>query len=121
MSIERKEQRTAFGFVVPALVWTIAFFIVPFAAMVLLSLAHLDGREVVQSYDLGNYVKIFTEPSLLKGISVSLQITAIVTVLSVLLAWPLAWIIATQVPARYQRLAIMLAVLPFWTSYVVRS
>ncbi|MFT6683283.1 MAG: spermidine/putrescine transport system permease protein, partial [Loktanella salsilacus] len=66
--IERAEQRTALTFVAPALLWTLAFFLVPFAAMVLLSLAHLEGREVVQAYDLGNYVKIFTDPSLLKGI-----------------------------------------------------
>lgn len=120
-SIERAERRTAFAFVAPALLWTLAFFLVPFAAMVLLSLAHLEGRDVVQAYDLGNYVKIFTDQSLLKGIFVSLEITMTVTVISVLLAWPLAWIIATQVPPKYQRLAIMLAVLPFWTSYVVRS
>ena len=119
--IERAEQRTALTFVAPALLWTLAFFLLPFAAMVLLSLAHLEGREVVQAYDLSNYVKIFTDPSLLKGIFVSLEITMTVTVISVLLAWPLAWIIATQVPPKYQRLAIMLAVLPFWTSYVVRS
>ncbi|MEO5620519.1 MAG: ABC transporter permease, partial [Cypionkella sp.] len=56
-----------------------------------------------------------------KGIVVSLEITAIVTVLSVLLAYPLAWILAERVPKRWQRLALMLAVLPFWTSYVVRS
>ena len=37
------------------------------------------------------------------------------------LAYPLAWIIAMRVPARWQRLALMLAILPFWTSYVVRS
>ncbi|WP_120633768.1 ABC transporter permease [Ruegeria sp. EL01] len=121
MSIEQQEKRRALGFVAPALLWTCAFFLVPFAVMVLLSLAHLEGREIIQSYDLGNYLKIFTEPSLFKGIVVSLEITLIVTIISVLLAWPLAWIIATQVPEKYQRLAIMLAVLPFWTSYVVRS
>ena len=47
--------------------------------------------------------------------------TLIVTVLSVLLAYPFAWILAFMVPERWQRLALMLAVLPFWTSYVVRS
>jgi spermidine/putrescine transport system permease protein len=39
----------------------------------------------------------------------------------VLLAYPLAWIIAEELPPRYRRLALALAVLPFWTSYVVRS
>lgn len=121
MTMEQQERRRSFGFAVPALIWTCAFFVVPFLVMLVLSLAHLEGRQIVQDYDLGNYVKIFTEPSLFKGIMVSLEITITVTILSVLLAWPLAWIIATQVPERYQRLAIMLAVLPFWTSYVVRS
>ncbi len=50
----------------------------------------------------------------------SLEITLVVTALSVLLAYPLAWIIAERVPRRLQRLALLLAVLPFWTSYVVR-
>ena len=47
--------------------------------------------------------------------------TLLVTLLSVLLAYPFAWILAFIVPERWQRLALMLAVLPFWTSYVVRS
>ena len=37
------------------------------------------------------------------------------------LAYPFAWVLAFVVPERWQRLALMLAVLPFWTSYVVRS
>ncbi len=121
MRIEAQEKRQGAALVAPALLWTLTFFILPFGAMVLMSLAHLEGREVVQGYDLGNYLRIFTDPSLRKGIFVSLEITAIVTVLSVLLAWPLAWIIATRVPARWQRLVLLMAVLPFWTSYVVRS
>ena len=44
-----------------------------------------------------------------------------VTVISVLLAYPFAWILAEVVPPRLQRLALVLAILPFWTSYVVRS
>ena len=42
-------------------------------------------------------------------------LTGLVTVLS------LAATIAFRVPAHLQRLCLMLAVLPFWTSYVVRS
>lgn len=121
MSIEAQERRRGAALVAPALLWTLVFFILPFAAMVVISLAHLEGREVVQGFDLGNYLRIFSDPSLRKGIFVSLEITATVTVISVLLAWPLAWIIATRVPERWRRMVLLLAVLPFWTSYVVRS
>jgi spermidine/putrescine transport system permease protein len=41
--------------------------------------------------------------------------------MSVLLAYPFAWFLAEIVPERWQRLGLMLAILPFWTSYVVRS
>lgn len=121
MTIEQAERRRAIGFAVPALCWTVAFFVLPFATMILLSFAHLEGRDIVQGFDFGNYTRIFSESSLLKGLVVSLEITFVVTILSVILAWPLAWIIAMRVPRKWQRLVIMLAVLPFWTSYVVRS
>ena len=110
-----------FALVAPALLWLAAFFLAPFAIMALLSVARMEGRVVVQGVYFDNYAKFFSDPALFKGLVVSLEITLLVTVISVVLAYPLAWIIAMQVPPRWQRLALMLAVLPFWTSYVVRS
>ncbi len=121
MSIEAQETRQGAALVAPALLWTLIFFIIPFAIMVVMSLAHQEGRSIVQGFDLRNYAKIFTDPSMRKGIVVSLQITVVVTIISIVLAWPLAWIIATRVPQRWRRMTLILAVLPFWTSYVVRS
>ena len=115
------ERRLALSLVAPALLWTAAFFVLPFAAMVLLSLAHMEGREVVQGFSLGNYVKALTDWTHLKALINSLEITVTVTLVSVVLAWPLAATIAWRVPARWQRAALLAAILPFWTSYVVRS
>ncbi len=120
-SLEQSDQRRALACVAPALIWTAVFFLLPFIVMVALSFGRMDGRVIQHGFYLDNYAKFLSDPSLFKGLIVSLEITAIVTVLSVLLAYPLAWIIAMRIPDRYQRLALMLAVLPFWTSYVVRS
>jgi spermidine/putrescine transport system permease protein len=120
-SIATREKRLGWGLLAPALLWTLAFFVVPFLSMVALSFAHMEGRTIVHGLDLGNYRKIFSQWAMLKALVNSLEITAIVTLLSVMLAWPLAAIIAWRVPARLQRLALLMAVLPFWTSYVVRS
>ncbi len=51
----------------------------------------------------------------------SLEVTLITTIISIILAYPLAYILAFRVPPRWQRIALMMAILPFWTSYVVRS
>lgn len=89
--------------------------------MAAVSLASRVSRQIVYTWDLGNYLNFFSKSYLLKGLFVSLEITLMVTVISVVLAYPLAWIIAERIPKRWQRTALILAILPFWTSYVVRS
>lgn len=100
----------------PALLWTLLFFVLPFVAMGMVSLTTMEG-----SFTFANYGSFFTNPSYVRAMVNSLEVTAIVTIVSVVAAYPFAWILAEQVPERWQRLALMLAVLPFWTSYVVRS
>ena len=119
--LERAERRKAWGFALPALVWTGAFFLVPFLYMAAISLWTRQGRELVATWTFHNYADFFGKAHLLKGLVVSLEITLTVTVISVVLAYPLAWIIAERVPKRWQRFALIMAILPFWTSYVVRS
>jgi spermidine/putrescine transport system permease protein len=109
--------RTAWASVTPTLLWTLAFFAVPFVAMGLQSLFPQGGA----GPSLADYTQFFTNPSYWRALVNSLEVTAMVTVVSILLAYPFAWILAFVVPERWQRLALMLAVLPFWTSYVVRS
>ncbi len=121
MTLASRDRRLGWGLAAPALVWTAAFFVLPFLAMVALSFAHMEGRAIVRGLDPGNYARIVTDPTMRGALANSLEITVVVTVLSVLLAWPLAAIIAFRIPPRWQRLALLLAVLPFWTSYVVRS
>lgn len=103
--------------VTPALLWTLVFFVLPFIAMAVLSfLEHGGGRA---TFD--NYRQFFDNPSYWRAMVNSLEVTLTVTAISVLLAYPFAWILAEVVPPRLQRLALVLAILPFWTSYVVRS
>ena len=107
--------------VAPALLWTALFFLVPFAVMAVHSTWDRIDRRIVATWDLANYADFLAKPHVRDALLNSLEITAIVTVVSILLAYPLAWIIATRVSPRWQRLALVLAILPFWTSYVVRS
>jgi spermidine/putrescine transport system permease protein len=116
-SIEQIERRRALALLAPATLWTVLFFALPFGVMAAISLR----RAGTAGWSLGNYAEFLGNPDYIGALLNSLEITVTVTVLSVLLAYPLAWIIAEELPPRYRRLALALAVLPFWTSYVVRS
>jgi spermidine/putrescine transport system permease protein len=112
----RADAVLAWGLVAPALVWTLLFFVLPLIAMAALSLTSQQG-----GVGIGNYLGFAENPVYRQALINSLEVTAIVTLLSVLLAYPFAWILAEMVPARWQRIVLLCAVLPFWTSYVVRS
>lgn len=99
----------------PATLFTVLFFVVPLAAMVAVSFTAGGAAS------LDNYRHFLTQPSYVKALVNSLEVTLIVTAISVVVAYPLAWVLAERVPERWQRAALMLTILPFWTSYVVRS
>ncbi len=85
------------------------------------SLFQRVGGRIVTDLSLNNYIAFFSKPHHLNALFNSLEVTLITTIISVLLAYPLAYILAFRVPPRWQRIALMMAILPFWTSYVVRS
>jgi spermidine/putrescine transport system permease protein len=107
----------------PAALWTLVFFVLPLGAMLALSFAERAGDRIVSWLSLANYRAFLTlgDGTLVKALVNSIEVTLVVTVISVALAYPLAYILAYRVPARWQRLLLVLIVLPFWTSYVVRS
>jgi spermidine/putrescine transport system permease protein len=120
-TIEAREKRQAIFYVLPGLVFTVAFFVIPFLFMAVTSFAAREGRRVVMAWTLANYEAFIAKSQFIKALMVSLEITVTVTVISILLAYPLAAIIAFRVPKTWQRTVLILSVLPFWTSYVVRS
>ena len=118
---QSRKQAKAWGLLLPAFLWTAAFFLTPLAIMALYSLWQRVGSRLVTELSLGNYQDFFAKSFLWQSLVNSIEVTVMVTLVSVLLAYPLAWILAERVPRRWQRLALILAILPFWTSYVVRS
>lgn len=121
MSPGGAERTRAAGLVAPALGFTLVFFVLPFAFMAAMSLWERTPEGLARTWTAANYAHFFGTPALRAGLVNSLEIALTVTAISLLLAYPLAWFLAVVVPERWRRLALILAILPFWTSYVVRS
>jgi len=118
---QARARLAGLGFALPAVAWIVLFFAAPIAIMAAYSLMPLgpDGRPGPLSF--GAYESFFAESAFTQALWNSVVTTVIVVVASTLLAYPFAYGIARLLPKRWQRLALAFAILPFWTSYVVRS
>ena len=105
----------------PAVLFTLVFFILPFVTMICVSFWIKRGGVFASTWTFQNYERFFTRDYLITALLNSIEVTALTTVISVLLAYPFAYVLAFHVPARWQKLVLLIAILPFWTSYVVRS
>jgi putative spermidine/putrescine transport system permease protein len=68
---------------------------------------------------LGNYVEVVTDPTLWQIIETTLMIGAQCTVTTLLLAYPVSYLLS-RLPRSRSNLLMMLVLLPFWTSLLVR-
>ena len=107
--------------VVPAVSWTIIFFMVPLVIMLVYSFWSLIDYKIVSTWTLQNYQYFFTKSFYYSALWNSLIITFWTVVISILVAFPLAYAIAFKIPRRYQLLSLIAMIIPFWTSYIVRS
>jgi len=107
--------------VYPALIFSLLFFITPFLIMAAVSFwQRLRGR-LEANWTFANYEKFFSRDYLVDALFNSIEVTVLTTAISVVVAYPLAYILAYRVPVRWQKIVLIVAILPFWTAYVVRS
>jgi putrescine transport system permease protein len=117
--------------------WLLVFFLAPFLLVLKISLSQtamalppyqpvLDLaagwqglREFISQLSLDSYALIAADPLYLSSLLKSLQVAALSTVLLLLLGYPLAYGIARS-PRGVQPVLVMLVVLPFWTSFLIR-
>ena len=69
---------------------------------------------------LANYARSL-EPIYLKIYWRSFWMAVVTTVLCLLIGYPVAYYLAVQAPPRYKNLLLALVVIPFWTSFLIRT
>ncbi|KAF1719702.1 ABC transporter permease subunit [Pseudoxanthomonas wuyuanensis] len=112
--------------------WLLIFFAVPFLIVLKISFSRLAiamppytpvmeyvDNALTMKLNLGNYVALFTDSQYVQAYLSSIKIAAISTLLALLVGYPIAYAIARLPPAS-RNIAMMLVVLPSWTSFLIR-
>lgn len=116
-----KQRRLLDGssFLAPPGAWLLLFFIVPMLSMVVFSFWRTVDYRFVATFTLENYERL--AGSLYVNVFWrTLRISIYVTLLSLVIGYPVAYFLARKVK-QYRLTLLMLLVLPLWTSYLVRT
>lgn len=104
--------------------YSLAFFVAPLIFFVVLGFWTVENYQIIPGFSLANYVDIskhiFAQSNYGIAIAQSLYVSTTTAIWAVLLCYPLVLAIVYAVPARLQRLVLLLAIAPFWTSYILR-
>jgi len=113
--------------------WLIVFFLIPFGVVAKISFSEAiiarppyspllewmeDGGVAIKLF-FENYVRLIEESLYIKAYWSSIKVAFVSTLVSLLVAYPMAYYIA-RTNERRRNVLLMLIILPFWTSFLLR-
>jgi spermidine/putrescine transport system permease protein len=113
-------RRQALLLLLPCALTLALLFLLPQLLMFESSLGRRDAYGgIVHQWGPGNYLRAL-EPIYLVILARSIGLAFVTTALCLLVAWPMAYWLALRVPDRWRSGLLVLVILPFWTSFLVR-
>ena len=118
---DTRRKIAPYGLLKPGMLWLALFYLAPLFTLLRLSLSTLPSRFAVEAefdWNFDNYVTAFTDfgPQFQRAFIYA----GIATVLTIAIGYPLAYVIAFR-GGKYRSLLLGLVVIPFFTSYLIRT
>lgn len=118
---EARRQLAPYGLLKPGTLWLALFYLAPLVVLARLSLSELPSRFAVEADFTGtleNYRRAFTDFGPQMGRA--FLYASIATLLTIAIGYPLAYVIAFR-GGRAKSLLLGLVVIPFFTSFLIRT
>lgn len=100
---------------IPAILFLAAFFIVPVLEILVNSFSDGNG-----GWGLSQYVRIGQQAAYVRVMGVTLMIAGLTALISVAVAYPFAYLLS-QITAKQRARWLIWLLIPFWTSYLVKT
>lgn len=104
----------------PAAAFVAVAFFVPLAVLIVYSFWPTEAGTIVHRFTLENYRQFFAGHTYWQSLLRSFLFVGIASLCAVVLAFPFAYFVATKVRPARRVLWLLLATVPFWTSYLIR-
>ena len=115
----RKEKWLSAALLTPTSLWFLFFLIMPLVVVVIFS---LGSRSPVGGYAAGFSLEQYANlPSRFTAFKNTLSYAPLGTLASLLIAYPLAYYLAVKASPRWKLMLLVLVIVPFWTSLLIRT
>jgi spermidine/putrescine transport system permease protein len=114
------EAISGYTLISPTALYAILMLAAPLAAILAYSFLKDDYLTVLREFTLQNYIEAWTDPLYRQVLLRSLMVSGLVTIATVLLAFPIAYFVSFHVPPDKKSRWLFLITIPFWTSYLIR-
>jgi ABC-type spermidine/putrescine transport system permease subunit II len=104
----------------PAVLAVAVGFFVPLAVLILYSFWPTEDGRIVHHWTIGNYTRFFTAEAYRRMLLRSFGLVALASTFTVFLSFPFAYFVATKVRPSRRLVWLLVAIIPFWTSYLIR-
>ncbi len=113
------QNQTRWVLLTPAGLWYAALLLLPLAVVLIFSFGE---RNAVGGYAPGfTFEQYANLPARFAAFRNTLTMAPLGTVASLLIAYPLAYFLAVRVSPRWKTMLLVLVIVPFWTSILIRS
>ncbi len=115
----KSESLRGYSLLSPTLLAMLLGLAMPMLVLFTLSFWIQEYLDFIRTFSIKNYLDFFQKPIYIKILFKSIRMSSLVTVVTVLLAYPMAYYIAFRVK-RNKLVWLILITVPFWTSYLLR-
>jgi spermidine/putrescine transport system permease protein len=118
--VPSSEARTGLKLISPTAIYVILLLAAPLATVVIYSVLTGGRGNVSLPITFENYAELWSKSVYGYIMFKSLMVALIVTAITVLLAYPVAYFVSFHVKPERKSLWLFLITIPFWTSYIIR-
>lgn len=114
------QARQGYALIAPPFLYALLILAAPLLTILAYSFMTDGYLEVVRDFTWSNYAQVWSDPIVRQVMMRSLFVSALVTLVTVALAFPIAYYVSFMVRPEKKSLWLFLITIPFWTSYLIR-
>jgi spermidine/putrescine transport system permease protein len=114
------EAKAGLKLVSPTALYAILLLAAPLATVLIYSVLTDGQNRIIWDFTLSNYVEVWSGKVYQAIMLRSLTVSMLVTLVTVVIAFPIAYFVSFHVAPSRKALWLFLITIPFWTSYLIR-